>query len=54
MTKGCHFADIIFKYIFSNGNVWILIKMLLKIVAKGPVNNIPDNDLALTRQQVII
>ena len=34
------FADI-FKCIFLNENVWILIKISLKIVPKGPFNNIP-------------
>ena len=31
----------IFYYIFLNENVWILIKILLKFVSKGPINNIP-------------
>ena len=35
------FADDIFKRIFFNGNVWILIKFSLKFVPKGPINNIP-------------
>ena len=35
-----HFADDIFKYIFMNDNVWILIKISLKFVPKGPINNI--------------
>ena len=36
--------DDIFKGIFLNENVsitWIMIKILLKFVAKGPINNIP-------------
>ena len=37
-----HFADDIFKRIFINENVWIAIKILLKFVPKGPVNNIPS------------
>ena len=36
-----HFADDIFKRIFFNENVWITIKISLKFVAKGPINNIP-------------
>ena len=31
----------IFKWVFFNENVWILIKISLKFVPKGPVNNIP-------------
>ena len=38
---GCHFADDTFKSIFLNENVRILIKILLKFVAKGSINNIP-------------
>ena len=36
-----HFADDIFKLIFFNENVWISIKISLKFVPKGPINNIP-------------
>ena len=36
-----HFTDDIFKCIFLNENVWILIKISLKFVPKGPINNIP-------------
>ena len=39
--NGCHFADNIFKCIFFNENVWILIKISLKFDPKGPINNIP-------------
>ena len=39
--NGCHFADDIFKCIFLNKNVWIPIKISLKFVPKGPINNIP-------------
>ena len=39
--NGRHFADDIFKCIFLNENVWILIKISLKFVPKGPINNIP-------------
>ena len=36
-----HLADDIFKRIFFNENVWISIKISLKFVPKGPINNIP-------------
>ena len=36
-----HVADDIFKCIFLNENVWIPIKISLKFVSKGPINNIP-------------
>ena len=39
--NGLHFADNIFKCIFLNENVWIPIKISLKFVPKGPINNIP-------------
>ena len=39
--NGRHFADDIFKCIFFNENVWISIKISLKFVPKGPINNIP-------------
>ena len=32
--NGCHFQDGIFKWIFLNENVWILIKILLKFVPR--------------------
>ena len=38
---GRHFADDIFKCIFLNENVGIPIKISLKFVPKGPINNIP-------------
>ena len=38
--KGRHFADDIFKCIFLNENVWIPIKISMKFVLKGPINNI--------------
>ena len=37
----CHFADDIFKCIFLNGSVWILIKISLKFQVVPKVNNIP-------------
>ena len=40
-TNGRHFTDDIFKCIFLNQNVWIPIKISLKFVPKGPINNIP-------------
>ena len=39
--NGRHFADDIFKCIFLNENVWILIKISLKFVPQGPIHNIP-------------
>ena len=36
-----HFSDDIFKCIFLKENVWILIKIPLKFVPRGPINNIP-------------
>ena len=36
-----HFADDVFKYNFMNDSVWIPIKISLKFVPKGPINNIP-------------
>ena len=39
--NGRHFADDIVKCIFLNENVWIPIKISLKFVPKGPINNIP-------------
>ena len=37
--NGHHFADSIFKCIFLNENVLILIKNLLKFVPEGPIHN---------------
>ena len=39
--NGRRFADDIFKCIFLNENVWIPIKISLKFVPQGPINNIP-------------
>ena len=36
-----HFADDIFKCIFLNENVWILLRISLKFVPKLHINNIP-------------
>ena len=61
--NGRHFPDDIFKCIFMNENVWISIKIPLKIVPKGQINNFPtlfqiiffsDNGLTPTRRQAII
>ena len=38
--NGRHFADDIFKCIFLNENIWIPIKISLKFVPKGSINNI--------------
>ena len=42
--NGHHFPDDISKGIFLNENVWISIKITLKYVLKGPINNIPALD----------
>ena len=39
--NGRRFPDDIFKCIFLNENVWISIKISMKFVPKGPINNIP-------------
>ena len=39
--NGRHFPDDIFKCIFLNENVWILIKISVKFVPWGPINDIP-------------
>ena len=56
--NGRHFPDYLFKCIFLNDRLWISIKIPLKLVSKGPVNNIPgfgsDNGLVPTRRQAII
>ena len=36
-----HFAGDVFKCDFLNENVWISIKISLKFVPQGPINNIP-------------
>ena len=41
IQNGRHFADDIFKCIFLNENIWIPIKISLKFVPQGPINNIP-------------
>ena len=37
---GGHFPDDVFKCIFVNENAWIAIKISLRFVPKGPINNI--------------
>ena len=37
-----HFADDTLKHIFFNENVKILLKVSLKLVPRGPINNIPS------------
>ena len=39
--NGRHFADDIFKRIFLNENEWISLKISLKFVLQGRINNIP-------------
>ena len=39
--NGCHISDDISKRIFSDENVWIPIKISLKFVPQGLINNIP-------------
>ena len=39
--NGRHFPDDIFKWISLNESVWILIKISLNFVPRGPINNIP-------------
>ena len=41
LDNGRHFADAIYKCIFLNEDAWIQIKISLKFVLKGPINNIP-------------
>ena len=39
---GRYFADDVLKCIFLNENVWISLKIPLKFVSKGPINNIQE------------
>ena len=41
IQNGSHFADDTFKRIFLNENIRIAIKISLKLVPKGLINNIP-------------
>ena len=40
--NGRYFADDVFKCIFLNENVWILVRISLKFVPNGPINSIPS------------
>ena len=46
-----YFADDIFKCVFLNENVWISIKIALKFVPMGPINNIPASVLIMAWRQ---
>ena len=56
--NGRHFPEEILKCIFLNENIQILIKISLRFVPMGPINNIQiigsDVGLAPVRQQAII
>ena len=41
IQNGRCFPDDMFKCIFLNGNAWISIKISMKFVPNGPINNIP-------------
>ena len=41
IQNGRHFAEDIFKRIFVKENVWISIEISLKIIPKGPIDNMP-------------
>ena len=45
-----HFSEDIFKCILLNENVWISIKISLKVVPKGPINNIPTLDQIIAQR----
>ena len=49
--NGCHITNNIFKWIFLNNNVWIFIKISLKFVPKGAINNIPALVQVMTWRQ---
>ena len=46
-----HFADDIFRCIFMNERICILIKISLKFVLKGPINSIPALVQVMARRQ---
>ena len=53
--NGCRFPDDIFKPIFLKENIWISIKISLKIVPKSPITNIATLvGLVPNKQQAII
>ena len=39
--SGRHFPDGICKLIFFNENMWLSVKISLRFVPRGPINNIP-------------
>ena len=39
--NGRHFSNDIFKRIFFNETIWISVKMSLKFIPEGQINNIP-------------
>ena len=47
--NGRHFADDIFRYIFVNEHFCILIKISMKFVHKGPIDNNPAKIMAWRR-----
>ena len=49
--NGRHFADDTFKRIFLNENVEILIKISLKFVPNGRINNIPALGQVMARRR---
>ena len=55
--NGCYSTDDIFRYVFLNEKFCILIKISLKFIPKGPIDNNPsigsDNGLAPNMRQVI-
>ena len=55
--NGRHFADGIFKWMFMNERFCILIRISLKFLARGPIDNnhiCSDNGLAPNRRPAII
>ena len=56
--NGRHSTDEIFRCILVNDNFFVLIKISLKFVMKGPIDNDPllvwDNGLATNRRHAII
>ena len=50
--NGRHFADDIFRCIFLNENICILIKISLKFVPKGPIDNNPALVEIMARRRI--
>ena len=46
-----HSADDIFKRILLNENIWISIKMSLKYIPRGQINNIPASFYIMARRR---